>query len=207
MLGHAAAARDHFPRSTRSRPGDRRGRAEVAARASGPPEIMIRWSWCPRSCAGLRDLWPDVRRRARRGRRPRITYDGTMIELPPPAWSPTDRRARRLLLVRHQRSDPDHYGLSRDDAADSCRRTSRPACSRSIVRVSTRGVGALIELAVRGRSVNGPQGRDLRRARGDPSRGLCHRRSELCVLLAVRVRSRGSRRPAPHRPLTPRMPE
>jgi pyruvate,orthophosphate dikinase len=52
-------------------------------------------------------------RNGRRGSLFRRDHDRTAAGR---AAGPGDRRKRRVLLVRHQRPDPDHFGISRDDA-------------------------------------------------------------------------------------------
>ena len=104
-----------------------------------------------------------------------------------------DRRARRLLLVRHQRPHADRARASRatTSSPSSSRSTwsARSSTARRSRRSTSPGVGWLVRLAawVGPRGASGAQARDLRRARRRPGvdRLLPHGRARLRLLLAV----------------------
>ena len=132
--------------------------------------------------------------------RPKI---GTMIEVPRAALTAgRDRRARRLLLLRHQRPDPDGLRLSRDDAGSFLPTYLELGILESdpFVSIDEEGVGALMRIAAeQGRAApQGPQARHLRRARRRPDerRLLPPLGLRLRLLLALPRAGRAARRRA-----------
>ena len=141
---------------------ERTGRG--AARRDHAPARRLRRGAAP---AARADRCGSRPRRARR-RVPRRDDDRAAARVRPRR---RDRRARRLLLVRHERPDADGARLlaRRRRGQVPHATTSRTACSSATrSRRSTRsGVGELMRIAVeRGRAVKRrPEARHLRRAR------------------------------------------
>ena len=119
----AAAWRSPIPRSPRCRRARSSRRAVEASRKTGAPVIAGDHDPADRrhgrsSTWSRRSSSPRPRRSPRRpASRCPITV-GTMIELPRAALQAGEiAETRRVLLVRHQRPDPDHVRHLRDDAA------------------------------------------------------------------------------------------
>ena len=129
------------------------------------------------------------------------TLIGTMIEVPRAALTAgSDRRGGRLLLLRHQRPDPDGLGVQpRRRRGRVLLALHRPRHLRSQpVRDARReGIGRLVQIATEeGRATRArPQGRRLRRARRRPRVGPLLPRGgpRLRVLLAVPGAGRAAR--------------
>ena len=129
------------------------------------------------------------------GVRARRSSIGTMIELPRAALTAgADRRGRRVLLLRHQRPDPDDAGASpattsRRAFFSALPRARASSASRPFETLDRDGVGRLVRIAAEeGRATRpGPQARRLRRARRRPRLGalLPRGRARLRLLLAV----------------------
>ena len=123
----------------------------------------------------------------------RVNYQvGTMIELPRASLlRRRDRRERRVLLLRHQRSDPDHlrHQPRRRRELSRLLRVARSYPARSLRLHRPRGRRRTD--AHRGRArpqdARQAQGRHLRRARRRSRLGrlLPRARARLCLMLAV----------------------
>ena len=128
---------------------------------------------------------------------------GTMIEVPRAALiADKIARARRVLLVRHQRPHPDDVRLQprrhrQVPARSTCEKKLLPLDPFAVL--DQEGVGELIRIGIeRGRRTRaGPQGRHLRRARRRAVVGgvLPPRGHDLRVVLAVHDPDRAARRP------------
>ena len=178
--------------------GDRRGGGRAARRPGGDPQAG------DHGAAGRRGAGAGDRPRGGRSRSSPRSASETGVELDVPdrhddraaagrADRRPDRRGGRVLLLRHQRPDPDGAGAS--PATTSRRAFFSRYLEKGIFGVSPfesidrDGVGRLVRIAVEeGRAARpGPQARRLRRARRRPGVGalLPRGRPGLRVLLAV----------------------
>ena len=205
MLGTAAAASaSSSPESTRCRSRAiierrlrREGRERRCAARDHDPAGRLRGA----SCGSCATQVVEVAERCSASAATAVDYrSGTMIELPRAALrAGRDRHPGRLLLVRHQRPDPDHPRLQprRRREASSSPTTSPTTCSpptRSRRSIRRAWAGWWRWPWPRGApSQARHQAGDLRRARRRPGLGRCSStgRARLRVVLAV---------PGPDRP-------